>query len=66
MGPCDHFRDHSAKQPELNFGGGLNAKFKRWLPLADALRNFVFDPSPDFLALIHTLRVDPLPGLTAL
>jgi hypothetical protein len=43
-----------------------NQRFESWLPLADALRNFVFDPSPDFLALIHTLRIDPLPGLTAL
>src|ERR1700694_613008 len=30
---------------------------KNWLPLVDALRNFVFDPTPDFVALIHGLRL---------
>ena len=37
------------------------AKIEIWLPLADALRNFIFDPTPDFVALIHGLRADPLP-----
>jgi len=31
----------------------------------DALRNFVFDPTPDFLTMIHGLRADPLPGLSS-
>ena len=39
---------------------------KRWLPLADALRNFVFEPSPDFLAMLHGLRVNRLPGFATL
>ena len=41
------------------------AKTEIWLPLADALRNFVFDPTPDFVAWIHGLRADPLPGIRA-
>jgi len=43
-----------------------NPRSENWLPLVDALRNFVFDPSLDFLALIHGLRVDPLPAWSSL
>ena len=39
---------------------------KNWLPLLDALRNFVFDPTPEVLALVHGLRADPLRGIRAL
>ena len=40
-----------------------NQRSENWLPLVDALRNFVFDPTPDFVALIHRMRAEPLPVL---
>jgi hypothetical protein len=33
------------------------------LPLVDALRKFMFDPTPDFVALIHRIRAEQLPGI---
>jgi hypothetical protein len=66
----ESLRSNSPGDPGLNSkiaaAGDDQAKTEVWLPLVDALRNFVFDPSPDFLALIHGLRVDPLPGLVSL
>jgi hypothetical protein len=43
--------------------GPSQAKTEIWLLLVDALRNFVFDPPSDFVALIHAPRADPLPGI---
>jgi len=52
--------------PKMAAAGDDQAKTEVWLPLVDALRNFVFDPTPDFVALIHGLRADPLPGIMSL